>query len=121
VTTLFTIPPNEFNAGTVDSGSLAVPTSVTKMLLRVQQINWPHTGGPAFSMKLDYTLDAGAHWTELCTNGYNDVPVPASTGHPANELWVRANIPGAGSSNRRVRASWTFQKTLTVSGVVEGT
>jgi hypothetical protein len=116
---VITIPQTTLPVGPGSVQSNNVPNDVFQYFIRLTQVAWPHAGDLAFVYQCEVSQDNGQSWSTSSAGDVYDAPIPARGTVPANEIRIACPIPNVGNNQRRLRFSYDFAKTLTVSGTVE--
>jgi hypothetical protein len=97
----------------------AIPSNVTEYIIHLQQVGWPHAQDKVFDYSMEIAVD-GVNFTRLCGGDVWDFSVPAKGTKPLDAFNLGVGpLPGAGLATRKLRITWDFAKSVTMSGSIE--
>lgn len=112
MTVVATLPQTTINPGSGGATSGLIASDAHELRAVLAQVGWPAAHDKAIDYWLEYSNDSGATWRVLSLGDIWDYA------EPGNSITMSCGIPNVGSATRKVRLSWTFYKTLTISGTV---
>jgi len=110
MTTVATLPQTTVPAGPGSLTSGLIASTAAQLSAQLVQVAWPLAGDLAIAYTLDYSNDSGATWRTISSGDISD---------KAGNLFFGCGLYDVGSATRKVRLSYTFAKTLVVSGTVQ--
>lgn len=115
---ILTIPQVTLPVGPGSRTSPAIPAGAVEYVIHLQQVGWPHVGDKAFDFVCEVALD-GVNFQPLCSGDVSDASVPSRNGSTLDSFNIAVGpIPGVGTVGRKLRFSWDFAKSLTISGTL---
>ena len=110
MTVVFTVPQTTVPTGPGSFTSNTIASGTTQLKAVLTQVGWPFVGGTAITYTLDYSNDNGTNWKVLSTGNISDT---------SGNVTFGCSLPNSGITSRKVRLSYNFAKSLTISGTIE--